>query len=235
MFVLMPYPEKGMEYDGSLDSLPIRGEGRGMGFWGFQWRCLSRAWSDLRTFARGHVKQAILALVGASPALPLAARLGSNMTQELWSIVIQSFIGPAVVVAAGFLWFWMRAPFVLWSEAHAAVGDASAAVGIGLAKWVRSRDTFTLSEAAHLLSGQTMSSGEIVGVASGVVADIKRAIIAGKIVPTNLSATEVMLLTMHTRSSLMTGPPDVPNKTEISRASLEALAKGYGVVVEGLG
>ncbi len=97
-----------------------------MGFWGFQRLCLWRAGTDLRSYAIEHVRAAVLALVASIPTLPLAANLGSNMTQELWSIIIQSFIGPALVVALGFVWFWGRAPFVLWREAKGSADLPSA-------------------------------------------------------------------------------------------------------------
>jgi len=160
------------------------------------------------------------------------------MTQEIWSIVIQSFIGPGLVVAAGFLWFWARAPFALWSEALEGERPSGPPEDKRLARWVSRRTTFNLAEAACLLAEQPLTDGEIVGVASGYLADIKQAILNGEVAPVGLSGIELTLLGMHKGGGrgLLSGPypPDVRDDLVISSEDFKALALKYGVQVPGL-
>ena len=211
------------------------GEGRRMGFWAFQKLCLSRAWTDLRSYAGEHIKAAIFALIASSPALPLAAHLGSNMTQEVWAIVIQSFIGPALLIGLGFLWFWTRAPFALWREATANAAPTAAtpdgpepfrARRASYALWDMI-DPLELYQVACLwidLAPPDSAEVELVGDASASLYALQRAVEQGQLVPTNEHLTDLQRTMMRFSQSVTHGAPAPAEKT--TRFTREAL-KGY--------
>lgn len=212
-----------------------------MGFWGFQRQCVRRAGADLRSFAADHARGAIIALLVSSPTLPLAAKVGSNVTQEIWSIIIQSFIGPVLVVTVGFLWFWARSPFLLWQEAVANV--AAPAVTADGPEPFRARkasyalwdmiDPLELYQVACLwidLAPPDSSEVELVGDASASIYALQRALERGLLVATYEHLTDTQKAFMRfSRSVSQSAVAPAEKTTRFTRAALIAYAEGLGV------
>lgn len=225
-----------MEYDGSLDSLPNNGEGAPMGDFLRYWRAVF-----IMAF-RHSLDLAQLILFVSFLFVGFAALfVPDDFAKKVPGIVegLESWRVVAVVLFAVVAARLVLAPYWIWKEQKETIKrlSAGAAGGVPLADWVRSREAFTLAESACLLSGQQLSRGEVVGVASGILADLKRGIVERRITPLNLTSLQRELLSMQTRlgNSVAGIAGDVPDNTEISKGDLSSLAATYGTEIDGLG
>lgn len=85
----------------------------------------SRLWD----WGKDHIRSSLLALIGSTLVVPLAAG-GTDMKHELWLTFVYGCIGPSAIVLGAFIWFWLRSGVRLYAESQKEILELKKQLGI---------------------------------------------------------------------------------------------------------
>jgi hypothetical protein len=145
---------------------------------------------------------------------------------KFWAI---KAVGAAFAVFLLFAWNLACAPYRIERDKNAKLAELLQYAGAAdVDTFVRSRSYFTLKEAACLLAGEPMRSGELVGPSAGYLHTLHRMVLKGELVPTNAGKGELAMLRVRETGRLSGLTLDIKqiahDDWEISGTELSAIA-----------
>ena len=158
---------------------------------------------------------------------------GKQVAFEEVPFLIATIVGGAGSLFTIFLWNLICAPYRLERDAHNETKEKLLQASYGhqklsLQDFISSRDSFTVKEAACILVGQPITSGELLGVAAGKSTDIKRKLIKGDIAAASDISLQIDLAHLKSDVPYQSLTPNSPeaeflNEVEISKETLTEL------------
>lgn len=147
----------------------------------------------------------------------------SALTSVSWTKVLITYGLPAAMI---FIAHWVMAA---WYQGTQRLSDHDPEY----ARAIGERETFTLVEAAYLLAGLKIQSGEMTGTALVILQDLKAKVGERRIKATKQFELQITMETMMTTGGA-NGRPKVGGNVEITADTLTRLARKRGVAIPGL-
>ena len=121
------------------------------------------------------------------------------------------------------------APYQKWRDKRPNLDETTP-----VSRLVKSRDRFTLEEAACLIAGVDIQQTEIRGIASGYLYDLQKKVLRGEIKVLNDVVGRVDAVRSLQRMPIGSGRAELPSGLEISKSDLATVASLFGASIPGL-
>ena len=155
---------------------------------------------------------------------------GEKVARDEIPYIEAGIFGAVSALILLFIWNLICAPYRIERDAHNETKEkllkaSSGHQKLSLQDFISSRDAFTVKEAACILVGQPITSGELLGVAAGKSTDIKRKLINGDIASVSDISLQINLAHLKSDVPYQSLTPNSPeaeflNEVEISKETL---------------